>query len=134
MKEIIDLIKGEKLQRGEDFKKLDDRFITFEKSMTFINAQFENFKKTKDHLLKQNTDLHERNDELSQEISKVKRELQIAKKDLGDLEQYGLRNCIEISGLPQEKNENVKELIMKNWISPRSGHRLKLHRSVPPNQ
>ncbi len=46
LKEIIDLIKGEKLQCAEDFKKMDDRFITFEKSLTFINAQFENFKKT----------------------------------------------------------------------------------------
>ena len=45
LEEIISLIKGISKQHNDDFKKLDERLSSFEKSMVFINKQFQDFLK-----------------------------------------------------------------------------------------
>ena len=85
--EIIKLIKGVSAQRNADFQKLDARLTNFEKSMSFINNQFENFKKTTENILKANIKLEKRNEELTEELKQVKKELGISKKHVDDLEQ-----------------------------------------------
>ena len=111
--EIIKLIKGVSAQHNADFQKLDNRLSNFEKLMDFINSQFENFKYTTENLLKANTELEKRNEYLSKDLKQVKKELETSIKQLNDLEQYGRRDCIEISGIPQEENENAEALIIK---------------------
>ena len=76
--------------------------------MAFINSQFENFKHTTENLLKAYTELEKRNEDLSKDLKQIKKELETSIKQLNDLEQYGRRDCIEISGIPQKKNENVE--------------------------
>ena len=112
--EIIKLIKGVSAQHNADFQKLDNRLSNFEKLMDFINSQFENFKHTTENLLKTNTELEKRNEDLSKDLKQLKKELETSIKQLNDLEQYGRRDCIEISGILQEKNENVEALIIKS--------------------
>ncbi len=97
LKKIIDLIQGAKAQHTEEFRKLDERLTKFEKSMTFINDQFENFKNITENLLKENIKLGKRNDKLEREVKDVKRALEITKKDFNDLEQYGRRDCVKVS-------------------------------------
>ena len=113
LKKIIDLIQGAKAQHTEEFRKLDERLTKFEKSMTFINDQFENFKNITENLLKENVKLSKRNDELEREVKDVKRALEMTKKDLNDLEQYGRRDCVEVSGISREENEDTESLILK---------------------
>ncbi|XP_065069974.1 uncharacterized protein LOC135694986 [Rhopilema esculentum] len=81
--------------------------------MDFINSQFENFKHTTENLLKANTELEKKNEDLSKDLKQVKKELEASIKQLNDLEQYGRCDCIEISGTPQEKNENAEAQIIK---------------------
>ena len=114
--EIIKLIKGVSMQHNADFQKLDARLTNFEKSMSFINNQFENFKKTTENILKANIKLEKRNEELTEELKQVKKELGISKKHVDDLEQYGRRDCVEFNGIPQEQNEDVENLVIKTGI------------------
>ena len=100
--QIMKLIKGISPQHNEDFKKLEDRLSSFEKTMSFLNGQFENFKKTTENFLIANTKLEKINEDLIKELKDAKRELEISKNSVNDLEQYGRRYCIEIRGIPNE--------------------------------
>ena len=111
--EIINLIKGNAKQHNENFKKLDERLSSFEKSMEFINSQFQNFKKMTENLSSANMKLEKKNEELTQEVKKVKTALEIANHDINDLEQYGRRDCVELNGIPREVAENVESLVIK---------------------
>ena len=106
--DIIELIKGVSAQHNADFQKSN-----FEKSMSFINNQFENFKKTTENILKANIKLEKRNEELTEDLIQVKKDLEVSKRNVDDLEQYGRRDCVEFNGIPQEQNENVEDLVIK---------------------
>ena len=114
--DIIKLIKGVSAQHNADFQKLDARLTNFEKLMSFINNHFENFKKTTENILKANIKLEKRNEELTEELKQVKKELGISKKHVDDLEQYGRRDCVEFNGILQEQNEDVENLVIKTGI------------------
>ena len=47
----------------------------------------------------------------------VKKALEVTKRDLNDLEQYGRRDCVEIHGIPQEIDENVEKLVTKTGLA-----------------
>ena len=67
---IIKTLKGVQDQQKEDYKKIEKRLLGFEKSMDFINSQFENHKKITDSLMKRNTKLETENEELRNRIEK----------------------------------------------------------------
>ncbi len=58
--QIMKVLKGVQTQQStlnDDFQRLERKLAGFEKSMDFINSQFEDHKKITDTLLKRNTKL-----------------------------------------------------------------------------
>ena len=99
--EILDQIKG-----------LNKRVVEVEKSAEFFAKQYESKKKISENLLKSHTSLSDENKELKIEINHLRSEQERQKSTLNDLEQYGRRECIEVSGVPVTENEDTKEIIM----------------------
>ena len=110
---ILKTLKGVQDQQKDDYKKTEKRLLAFEKSMDFINSQFENYKKITDRLMKRNTKLETENKELRNRIDKMEGKLNTVASDVNDLEQYGRRDCLEINGIPKEENECPESVIIK---------------------
>eukprot|EP00794_Sanderia_malayensis_P001405 gene1405-biopygen1156 len=113
LEEILKTLKGVEAKHAENFEKLEKRLMGFEKSIEFINAQFENHKQMTENLLKRNTKLEEENKELKKQIGNLEREVKIVNNEVNDLEQYGRRDCLEISGIPKKEKENAESLVIK---------------------
>ena len=100
--EIIKRLDAVQNQHSTDFNKLEKRMIAFEKSMDFINQQYETQKRITENLMKHNSQLESENKELRQKVTKLENNMNHISKDLDDLEQYGRRDSIEIHGVPHE--------------------------------
>ena len=50
---------------------------------------------------------------LKEEVVKLRNELKIQRESTNDLEQYIRRECIEISGIPENPLENTNEIVIK---------------------
>lgn len=50
---------------------------------------------------------------LKEEVVKLRNELKIQRESTNDLEQYIRRDCIEISGIPEDPLENTNEIVIK---------------------
>ena len=65
---------------------------TFEKSMDFINEQFETQKKISENLLKSNAKLEEENKSLRKQVGKLEGAIGKVQNEVDELEQYGRRD------------------------------------------
>ncbi|XP_065062128.1 uncharacterized protein LOC135688975 [Rhopilema esculentum] len=110
---VISLINDIKVENKEIFQKLEKRLDKFEKSMEFINKQFENHKAITESLIKRNTKLEECNANLTKQVDDLNGQIQSLRQDHNDLEQYGRREAIEIGGIPREKDEDTVYLVLK---------------------
>ena len=113
LEEILKALKGAKDQQKDDFNKVENRLLAFEKSMDFISNQFENHKKMTEALIKRNTKLESENEVLKKKVEKLEGNLNAVANEVNDLEQYGRRDCLEIIGIPKEENENPESLVIK---------------------
>ena len=94
-------------------KILEDRCENFEQSLQFVNKQYEDQKKITENLIKKQTKLEDLNNQLSNTIGDLKKELAKQNKAVNDLEQYGRRDCIEVSGVPPSESENPEQIVTK---------------------
>ncbi len=94
----------------EKVKELDIRVSSVEKSADFIGQQFESQKKTTDFVLKSHTVLTKENEALKNEIKFLRSDQERQRNTLNDLEQYGRRDCLEISGVPPDESENTEDI------------------------
>ena len=108
--EIIKILVALQNQRSTDFNKLEKRMIAFEKSMDFINQQYETQKRITENLMKHNSQLESENKELRQKVTKLENNMNHISKDLDDLEQYGRRDSIEINGVSHESGEDTEKI------------------------
>ena len=116
MNKRLDMLENKldsfKLELTESFKGLEDRVKVVEKSADFIAKQYESQKKISDNLLKQHTSLSEENQELKMEIKALRIDQEKQKLAVNDLEQYGRRECVEISGVPPQDGEKVEDIVI----------------------
>ncbi len=111
--ELFQLMNKMENQQQENTKNLEKRFAKFEKSMDFISNQFDDHKKIVENVLKANSEIKKENESLRKEMQKLKEEIYQARKDTDNLEQYGRRDTIEISGIPRENGEDSTALVLK---------------------
>ena len=104
------MLGGIKKQHAEDFHKLEKRLITFEESMDFTYKQYESQKKNSENLMKHNSKLESESKELKQKIANLESNMNSLGMEVNDLEQYGRRDCIEISGVPQQPDEDIEKI------------------------
>ena len=93
----IDGIHMEILDRIKDLNK---RMKDVEKAINFYGKQYKSQKKMPNNLLNSNTFLSEENKELKTEISNLRTYQEKQKCSLNKLQQYGWRECIEVSSTP----------------------------------
>ncbi|XP_046662863.1 uncharacterized protein PF11_0207-like [Homalodisca vitripennis] len=81
-------------------KSIDSTHDKIDEVKVLINAQREDIDKCRDVI-----------DVLKVENSQLQRELEQVKKELCDVQQYSRRNTVDIQGVPENKSENVFEVV-----------------------
>ncbi|KAG8289754.1 hypothetical protein J6590_097886 [Homalodisca vitripennis] len=81
-------------------KSIDSTHDKIDEVKVLINAQREDIDKCLDVI-----------DVLKVENSQLQRELEQVKKELCDVQQYSRRNTVDIQGVPENKSENVFEVV-----------------------
>lgn len=104
----------------EKFSHFESKLKELEKSQQFISSQFDNFKITTDNVMKQHVFLQSENSELRKQISSAQERMINLEHAINDLEQYGRRMMIEISGIPKVNEENVEDSVTKicQYLNP----------------
>ena len=105
-------IDGINMEILDKIKDLNKRVNDVEKAIDFYGKQYESQKKMSDNLLKSNTFLSEENKVLKTKINNLRADQEKQKCALNELQQYGRRECIEVSGVPPTDNEDSEEIIM----------------------
>ena len=98
--EILLILRGvqsQTSQHTEDFEKLEKRLMAFEKSIEFINTQYENQRKITNTVLNKNIKLEAENEVLKKQVGKLQAEINRVHNEVNNLEQYGRRDCVEIN-------------------------------------
>ena len=75
-------------------------------SISFIDEKFEAIKKTTEKLEKENSDLNKKNQALQKQVDDVSRQV-------NDLDQYHRRINLEISGVPEKKEEEPEKIALQ---------------------
>ena len=96
-------------------KDMDSKLKKIEDSQRFLSSKHEDFKKIVDNLMKDNVDLRKQNEAISKRVDQGERNLCLARKEINDLEQYGRREMIEISGVPRSTGENIDSILSAIW-------------------
>ncbi|XP_072172500.1 uncharacterized protein [Diadema setosum] len=74
--------------------------------ITFLNAKFEEMKKTTERLEGENHELKQKNQQLEGRVDDLTHQI-------NDLDQYHRRVNLEIAGVPEEKGENPEKIVLK---------------------
>ena len=99
-----------KFEINENIKGLEERVKAIEKSAEFIASEYESQKEMSGVLLKQRSSLSDENEELKKELKALRLDKEKQKLALNDLEEYGGRECIEISGVPLQRNDDTEDI------------------------
>eukprot|EP00794_Sanderia_malayensis_P005833 gene5833-biopygen4834 len=90
---------------------------SFEKSAEFLSKKYDDQCKTSENLIKSQTKLEKENENLFSSIQVLTKKLDQQTTELNDLEQYGPRECVEISGIVPFEGENPEEIALKVFKS-----------------
>ena len=97
-------IESMKLILNQQLKPIQDQMENMEKSMAFINHQYED-------LLKKHTSAEENMKELCKENSEMKGCINDLSSRISQLEQQTRANNVEIQCLPEKKQENLIDIV-----------------------
>eukprot|EP00794_Sanderia_malayensis_P000215 gene215-biopygen649 len=98
-------------------KEIENRMSSFEKSAEFLSKKYDDQRKTSENLIKSQTKLEKENENLFSSIQVLTKKLDQQTTELNDLEQYGRRECVEISGIVPFEGENPEEIALKVFKS-----------------
>ena len=82
------------------------------KSQKFICDQYDSFRKVVDALMIDNGKLRDENAQLKVSIHDLQEDVKQAHEAVNNLEQYGRRAMLEISGIPRCEEEDVEEIVL----------------------
>lgn len=92
---------------------LNEKLEEYNKSITFMAEKFEQAMAEMKEIRKENTELKKEVTDIKKENVTLKREINELKASINEIEGKQLENQIEIIGVPEEKEENLKELLEK---------------------
>ena len=114
MNRRLDLLENKldsfKLEITENIKGLEERGKVVKKSAEFIANEYESQKKTSSNVLKRQSLLSTENEDMKKESTALPLDKEKLKLALNGFEQYGRRECIEISGVPLQDGENTEDI------------------------
>ncbi|KAL4136178.1 hypothetical protein QTP88_007742 [Uroleucon formosanum] len=87
----------------------DNKLEQIMTSMKFMSDQFDSFNSKIDSVLNEIKTLKAENSKIT--LENIKYEIDSLKIKFDELEQYNLRSCIEIKGIPKTLNENCSDII-----------------------
>eukprot|EP00794_Sanderia_malayensis_P002485 gene2485-2860_t len=106
IKEEIELLVSPRLSA------IDVKLKEIEKSQSFLADQYETFRNQIGHLLADNTQIKAENEKLVARVRVLEKENKLRMKAIDDLEQYGRREMVEISGIPRQAKENCEGIVL----------------------
>ena len=92
--------------------EMDKRLSDLAKSQKLLSDQHDNFKITTDNFMKDNLKMRKELEDLQGKIKQSEKHASSAMDAVNDLEQYGRRDMIEISGIPRETDEQVEDMVV----------------------
>ena len=92
---------------------INNKLKEIEKSQSFLANQYETFRNQVGFLMAENTKIKEENVQLVARIRNLEKGDKQRAKAVDDLEQYGRRNMVEVSGIPRRAKENCEELVLE---------------------
>ena len=110
---------GIKMMFDESLEKVTDRLTCIESKLDRIEKEhiqmtndYKNMKKTADNILKANVKLTKDNEALNEKLKLAEQRAMKSSQKLDDLEQYGRKCMVELSGLPRTTGEDVQSLFI----------------------
>ena len=94
--------------RLSKLEEIQTKVIEVEKSQEYLGNKFEEQRAEFKGIKKENEQLRKENKELMNKVNNIERKMETEKQKRIQLEQYGRRDQIEISGIPQMENEDCK--------------------------
>ena len=82
-------------------------------SVKLLSEKFDNVCKKIESLDKELKDVKSENRHLKSEVLRLSGVVDQQKSELNYIQQYLRHDCVEISGLPQEKDENLNDLVLR---------------------
>ena len=95
----------------EENTEYRERISELEKQVFNLNEENEKMKGDMHELKCSNEKLEEKNTSLQSQADNLQSEVELRSMVLEDLQQYSRRNCVLVTGVPEEKDENTDELI-----------------------
>lgn len=94
-------------------KEIEDQLKKVIDSQAFISKQYDKFSNVIDNIMKDNVQLRKENEQIQKRVDLIEKELKEARRETNDLEQYGRRSMVEISGVPQTPEENTENIVLQ---------------------
>ena len=95
----------------EENTEYRERISELEKQVCNLNEENEKMKGDMHELKCSNEKLEQKNTSLQSQADNLQSEVELRSMVLEDLQQYSRRNCVLVTGVPEEKDENTDELI-----------------------
>ena len=112
LSKIEDMISDLKVSLHKKYGEIEDRLSDLTKSQKFICEQYDSFRKVVDALMIDNGKLRDENAQLKVSIHDLQEDVKQAHEAVNNLEQYGRRAMLEISGIPRCEEEDVEEIVL----------------------
>lgn len=110
VQDVYNLLQEMREESKTQINKLE---VELGNSVEMCHARIEDLIKTIDAQSVTIKHYQENLDQLKHENAELSKKCQDFENRLDDLEQYSRINCIELNGIPEEKNEDVQRLIQK---------------------
>ncbi len=118
---ISNEIKEELSELRSEVNVLTAKCKDIETSQQFLSNEFDNFKKIMHDNKKQAADLSKKVNIVETRVEKAEESNYAVNVALDNLEQYGRRECIEISGIPTLPIDNPKQLTVEPSVANEFG-------------
>ena len=94
-------------------RNLNRRFNELEKVQNFISTKYDSVMEAIQHLKKQNQSVENQIPMIAENVSALNNSGYDVEVKLDELEQYGRRNCLEITGIPMVPDDNPVLLVQE---------------------
>lgn len=111
MSKLLDKKLNPVLKTLENLQLKMDKIEKLEESIAFLSKEYDDFKPKLKDLEVINSNLTEENRCLKAELQNATNSIMMIKQDLNNAEQYSRRDCLELRGIPVQRNENCNDVV-----------------------
>ena len=111
MSKILDKKLNPVVKNLEKLQSKIDKIDKLEESISFFSKQYDDFIMKIKGLEDMNASLVDENRCLKAELQNTSNNLKLMKQELNNSQQYSRRDCLEIKGIPIQRNENTNEVV-----------------------